>query len=220
MSPNRLTRTEFKSLESRTASGDSGAAEELAAHYRDGACDGRGRVIVRSDQRRALTHFRRAAEAGRPEAMSALATMLDDAGQTQEALRWYRRAARRGDLSAAFNLGVVHRREGRLRLAVRWFERAREQGDPSAALELALAELYGTGRPRNAARALKTLANLYDSSARTLSQYEREQICIVIARVHLEGWLAPIDWETARTWLERASKLGSEEAAGLLRDLG
>lgn len=219
MAPNRLTASTLRRLESRASAGDADALDELAMHHRDGARDGRGRVIVRENKQRAIRLFLRAAEAGRAESMTSLATMLDDAGRTKEALRWYRRAVRRGDPLAAFNLGVLHKREGRFRLAVRWLQRAARQSDASATLELALAELYGTGRARNAPRALKTLARLYRNTGDQLTPFEREQICIVIARAHLEGWLAPRNVKTAKLWLERGRALGSEEADGLLRDL-
>lgn len=219
MPPERLTLSTLRQLEARADTGDADALETLAMHHRDGARDGRGRVIIKEDKHHAMALFRRAAEAGLAGAMTSLATILDDEGETREALRWYRRAARRGDLLATLNLGTLHKREGRLRLAVSWYQRAAQQGDASAMLELALAELYGTGRRRNRGRALKTLARLYGFPEGELTPFEREQICIAIARAHLEGWLAAQDWKTAKAWLARGRALGSAEADGLLRDL-
>lgn len=141
--------------------------------------------------------------------------------QLVEARRLYRAAFRAGDQVAGINLAVSYQQTGEVRAAYQWYVRVLETDDRSVLLEIAKAELYGRGARRNIPRALARLQQIVrDRRGRWTTQFDREQAMVILGRTYLEGWLVGRDWPRARRWLQRAERLGSEEAAGLLRDIG
>lgn len=62
----------------------------------------------------------------------ALAWLLDERGETQEAQQWYEEAAQEGNPDAMYNLGLLLERQGQQDEARRWFGRASDLGDVGA----------------------------------------------------------------------------------------
>lgn len=141
--------------EKASAGGHLKAMHDLAELYRDGDCD------VPMNKPRAIELFRKAADAGYPEAMGSLgicyATGDGVAQDDYEAFRWFQLAAEKGEQYAQKNLGVSYR-NGRgttenKALAAQWFEKAAEQGNIQA--KACLADMYadGEGIPTNYSKA-------------------------------------------------------------------
>jgi uncharacterized protein len=82
-------------LIARAEAGDADAAEELGFAY-----------IGQNNLTEAIRWTRRAARAGRPEAMGNLSAYLRDSGQEREADRWERRALEAGSNAARFNMAA------------------------------------------------------------------------------------------------------------------
>ncbi|RPF72805.1 sporulation protein [Aurantiacibacter spongiae] len=87
--------------EGPAAAGDPDAMFNLAQAYR------LGRGVAR-DEGRALSLYRRAAEAGHPQAADTYGLMMFQDGQRAEALPYVQSAARRGDPRAQYLLGIAH----------------------------------------------------------------------------------------------------------------
>ena len=68
--------------------------------------------------------LRKRADAGHPNAMAMLGTVLAGQGKKAEAEQWYRKAADAGRTSAMFNLGVLLREQGKDAEAGQWFRKA------------------------------------------------------------------------------------------------
>ena len=106
----------------------------LAIQYRNG--EG-----VRRDLGKAGKLFGEAAQAGSPEAMSALGHLRLEHGRTaqerREGIRWLEAAARAGVWSAPHFLGRAFEDDGDWATAHKWYERALEQGDLSSGIRLA-----------------------------------------------------------------------------------
>lgn len=97
------------------------------------AHDAAGRV------EKAVSAFRKAAQAGDPTAQVSLGNLLDDKikrPQPKEAVYWYKRAVRAGSHIAAYNLAIHYRSRGGARWSKHWFEVAIKMGDPDAPAEL------------------------------------------------------------------------------------
>jgi hypothetical protein len=85
--------------------------------------------------------WRRAAEAGHPDAMTNLAALLDRLGRIVEVERWYRRAAEAGHPGGMYNLGLLRFERGdaeSLREAEQWWRTAAQAGDPGALYSLSV----------------------------------------------------------------------------------
>ena len=151
--------------EKASAGGHLKATNDLAELYRDGA------MGVPMNKPRALELFKKAADAGYPEAMGSLgvcyATGDCVAQDDREAFRWFTLAAEKGEQFAQKNLGVSYR-TGRgtaenKALAVQWFEKAAEQGNIQA--KACLADMYvdGEGIPTNYSKAESYYRDVIDA---------------------------------------------------------
>lgn len=145
--------------EKASAGGHLKAMHDLAELYRDGDCD------VPMNKPRAIELFRKAADAGYPEAMGSLgicyATGDGVAQDDYEAFRWFQLAAEKGEQYAQKNLGVSYR-SGRgttenKALAVQWFEKAAEQGNIQAKA------LQGSVKPTSPRKKERSLFVLFKS---------------------------------------------------------
>jgi uncharacterized protein len=110
-----------------------------------------------------VRELRRAATAGAPDAMNALADMYDR-GQLQSdditvAAQLYRRAADRGHAEAQANLGriygVGHGVDQDYAAAVYWYRKAAEQGNAAGQARLGEAYHDGRGVPQDFAEAVR-----------------------------------------------------------------
>lgn len=208
----------ISSLESRAKNGDPEAQGLFAAFAREGLFAEDGTVLVRRDPRKAKQYLEAAAAAGLPSAMTELANELT-AGAPAEVRRGiglYRRAFRAGNRTAALNLAVTYQNAGNARAAVRWFRRA---NNASAQVELAKASFHGAGTTRTPQAALTELELLALGEGPTLSQYQREQSLVFVARALLDGWVVPRDHRRATKCLRHAAALGSREAQALLDEM-
>jgi Flp pilus assembly protein TadD len=96
--------------------------------------------------------YRRAAEAGSPEAMNNLGAVVErrDAGAAEE---WYRRAAGVGQPAAMTNLAGLLAGRGEIEEAAAWYRRAAGAGEPHAIDALAAEARRRTARPQVGAAA-------------------------------------------------------------------
>lgn len=215
------------------AQGWAAAQAELGELYIDGLRDPVGRFVLRPNEGHALRLLRAAAKAGDTEGMFQLALLLPYTTRLQraarskqavraayvEAVRWNVRAFRQGCTSAAYNLAMEYRALGRAAQAVLWLERSAARGEVGAMLELAKAQLYGVGTRRNSAAAVRELERI--AATTTLAaQADRREAMWLLAGAHLDGWLAPRNFDLAARWLERAAREGSAGALGMLREHG
>jgi TPR repeat protein len=138
---------------------------------------GRGQVDEAEDL------YRRAAEAGLPEAMNNLGALVegrDAAGAEQ----WYRRAAGTGQPAAMTNLAALLARRGQVEEAAAWYEKAAGAGEPHAIDALAAAgrtqaaraRLGTHGPARVSERALGPTDRLLRSSSPAAPQYRRSGV--------------------------------------------
>jgi eukaryotic-like serine/threonine-protein kinase len=135
------------------------------SHYLRGASLGHARSMWRSargiqrgssgapDAERALGWYRKAAEAGVPEAMTDLGIFYANRKDYVAAMEWSRRAVEVGSARAARRVGALY--AGGLGVApdhaeaARWWRRAIEGGDVQACLELGHAYRSGVGVQSN-----------------------------------------------------------------------
>lgn len=131
--------------EKASTGGNLKAMNDLAELYHDGS------MGVPMNKPRALELFKKAADAGYPEAMVSLGVCYSKgdgvAQDDYEAFRWFTLAAEKGEQFAQKNLGICYRSglgtvENKA-LAVQWFEKAAEQGNIQA--KICLADMYANG---------------------------------------------------------------------------
>jgi uncharacterized protein len=217
----RRTKAELDELKKASAAGDPEAIWSLAQCHEDGVVDARGRQLVRRDPRKAVELYRKGAALGHAESMNGLAVLLSSGAgvrkDLREALRWETRGARAGDAVAAENAGISCKQLGNHRAAVRWFRRAIAMGNESGLLELAKAQLWAQGTRRNVAQALVNLQQV--TTSKWVSEWEREEARLLLAYVHLDGWLVPRSYRDAVRWFREAKRHGSVVARDLLQDL-
>lgn len=142
----------------------------------------------------ALRWFTAAAEAGHLPAQTALAGLLADRQDWDNAARWYVAAAEQGDARAAHSVGVLHDRgllgDSARGQAARWFRQAAEAGHVAA--QFALGALLAEG---NAAEAARWFAQAAEAG-HVEAQFN-----------HARG-LAATDPAAARDWYARAGASG------------
>ncbi|MER6630139.1 tetratricopeptide repeat protein [Streptomyces sp. NPDC000987] len=83
--------------------------------------------------------YRRAAEAGLPEAMYNLGHLYRELGRTADAKSWWTRAVTAGVTAGCHDLGVLHWKLGDRDTARRWFRRGAEAGATNAMVSLGAA---------------------------------------------------------------------------------
>ncbi len=209
----------LRELEAKGRAGDGDAWATLGMHLRDGVRDGRGRLRVRPNPKRALACFERAAALGNAGGLMGLANELSRRGKVRESLALNRRAARLGEPTALFNAAVDLRRLGRHRDAVKVLRRLASAGDDSALFELAKAELMGVGTRRTPKLALEHFELVVEArrARDRASDGERELAMLRIGQTLLDGLLVPFDYGKARHWLAPASKAARSPVTGRTR---
>lgn len=211
----------LSSLRLRASEGDIEAMTDLGLYYETGIKDVDGKWILTPSRQEAAKLLEEAATNGSIDAMLSIANILDTNKSTKsdrdKALMWLKKAARLGSGAAAYNIGITYRDVGKYRLSVTWFQKAIDMSEHSALLELAYAEMYGLGLKRDVKNAFRKLQKLTRLSGVLTS--EKEEACILAARLLLEGWLVPRSIEKARQWLKRAENTSSTQARAILEDL-
>jgi TPR repeat protein len=197
------------------------ALEDRGLALREKALGHPSTLLARRELAQAVKCFRRAAELGRTSAMVLWANALDEGEGVRrdfkQAERWNRRALAAGDPLAAFNLGVSNRNRGRHTQAVKWFRMAAVSGDLDADYQLALAAIYGS---LSRARAKTAIGNLVKAASGHQRSSDIAAPCLMLAKVYLDGWLVPFDFEQAVRWLRRAADAGSSVATAQLKEIG
>jgi TPR repeat protein len=222
--PRDWTREHVRTLRKLARDGDVDALVTLGDFCLEGLRHPDGTVLVRRNAREGRRHLERATELGDPSGMSSLAGYLSrrgaSASEITRAEALYRRAFRMGYETAAFNLATTYKQLGRYRDAVRWYRRAHEAGDPSALLQLARAELYGVGTKRDPKAAIAKLRRVAAAQTKWWppATGENVQAMIEIARVLLDGWLVPRNFDEAQRWLRRAAKWNSATANAMTEE--
>ena len=161
-----------------------------------------------------------AANAGEPDAMNALGTMLlkgtGCVADAEAAVQWFEAAAEKGDAAAQFNLGLryldgsgVEQNEV---TAGYWIARAAEQNHPAALGELGTFYRVGRGTEPDLVQACELhmlAARLGDSSALgCLADYRGDLVKLAIggnrqiafALCHMYDWGLGVDMNQALTW--------------------
>lgn len=152
--PDSLSKT-VEELTLRADSGDLKSIYSLASLYE------RGYDSIAPDSIKSLSLYRRAAEAGMPEAQNYLGYLFYKGGMvkadTDSAVFWISQAALNGDMRAANNLGYMFMEGERIEhddaKAAYWFEIAAEGGISSAITQLADLTAEGRGVERDSLRA-------------------------------------------------------------------
>lgn len=205
------TREDIDGLRKAAAADDREALVTLAVLHDEGtARDGKGKLLVKRDRRRARTYLERAAQLGDPAAITLMADNLTPRGHSARALaqaeKLYRRAFRLGYDTAAENLAATYQNLGRYRDAVQWYRRAESAGSPTATLEIARAELYGTGTRRNASAAFVRLERLARQRL-GWNNWLRVEAMQLMADALMKGWLVRRDFARGEALLREAGKL-------------
>ncbi|MHA1566164.1 MAG: hypothetical protein ACTSX7_12695 [Alphaproteobacteria bacterium] len=156
----------------------------------------------------ALTELGALADQNIPEALAALAVMLEEGlGLTADpdgAVALFRHAADLGNADAQNRLGLfyAHALERDYATAATWFEAAAGQGHPQAAYNLGVLSLGGTvDDPQGAAEYFGRAA----AAGIALAQYD-------LALMYAKGEGVPLDLTLARQWLTAAAGNGIPEA--------
>ncbi|WMC84412.1 tetratricopeptide repeat protein [Streptomyces rochei] len=146
--------------------------------------------------------YRRAAEAGLPQAMFNLGNMCWEDGNAADAKLWWTRAVTAGSLEGCFNLGVLHWKQGDRDMARHWFRRGAEAGATNAMTSLGAA-LWSDGDLAAAERWFRAAAEAGDPDGD-----------------HRLGLLLDEQGrhDEAGTGFERAAEAGHAEAARSLAD--
>jgi TPR repeat protein len=213
---------EYFALQQKLADlGDADALTDLGSFFHEGYRDKQGRVLIRKDLKASMQCFLLGAAQGNTYAMIAVADSLSATGKKdalKEAEELYKLAFKLGDVLGAYNLACTYLDQQKHSEAVRWFKICIKKGDLSALLPLAYAELYGIGTRRDAKAALDKFRRVA-RGGRDFCQFDQEEAMLTMAEVYRNGWFVPRDLRTAIGWLQRAAKLGSAAAQGLLADL-
>ena len=117
---------------------------------------------VQRDDARAMTLYRRAADTGRPDAMTRIGFLYAHGQGVEQdytqAMSWYLKAAELGEPLAMNNIGYLYEKGLGIAAdparAMHWYTRAMEAGEPKAANNLGHLYRWGLGVPRDSERAL------------------------------------------------------------------
>jgi TPR repeat protein len=221
VSKGKITKEYFALLTRLADLGDPDALTDLGSFLHEGYRDKQGRILIRQDEKAAMQCYLLAATMGNTYAMIAVADSLSatrkkDALKEAESL--YKLAFKLGDVLGAYNLACTYLDQHKHSEAVRWFKVCLKKGDLSALLPLAYAELYGLGTSRDAKAALDKFRRVA-RGGRDFCQFDQEEAMMAMAETYRNGWFVPRDFDAAIGWLQRAAKLGSAAAQGLLTDL-
>ena len=159
-----------------------------------------------------LAELIKAAEAGDPEAMSQLGTVLATADEKHRDLegarRWLRAASEAGDLNAMFNLGVLYEKglgvQADLSEAALWFWQAAEQGDSGARIKLGTMLIRGQGF---------ATGSPVIQSVKASAEGGRPYAQTFLGKMFLDGVGLDQDDAQAESWFRKAAEQGDEGAA-------
>nr|WP_306432930.1 tetratricopeptide/SEL1-like repeat protein [Streptomyces harenosi] len=146
--------------------------------------------------------YRRAAQAGLPEAMYNLGHLYRELGRTAEAKTWWTRAVTAGVTAGCHDLGVLHWEQQDGETARHWFRRGAEAGATNAMVSLGAA-LWSDGDLRRAEHWFRTAAQAGDPEG-------DHRLGLLMTEQN-----RPAEAETA---FERAAEAGHTEAMRSLAD--
>ncbi|MGP2439605.1 tetratricopeptide repeat protein [Streptomyces sp. JW3] len=129
---------------------------EAVDSYNEGVRLARAGHTAKAEER-----YRRAAEAGLPQAMFNLGNMCWQDGRTADARTWWTRAVAAGNVEGCLNLGVLHWKQGDRDMARSWFRRGAEAGATNAMTSLG-ATLWSDGDLTAAEHWFRTAAEAGD----------------------------------------------------------
>lgn len=169
-------------------------------------------VIVKGNPAQAFAWYKKSAEAGNVNSMSALGDYYEQglgvSKNLGEALRWYRESAERGHVWAQRRLGfcleegiggVKDEKE-----AVRWYQKAADQGDGWALNRLGLCHENGRGVEQDPTKAFAH----YLRSAEAGDDWGQNNA----GNCYRNGYGTPQDLAKAVAWYEKSSAQGNASA--------
>jgi TPR repeat protein len=221
VSKGKITKEYFALLRKLADLGDPDALTDLGSFLQEGYRDKQGRILIKEDQKASMQCYLLGATLGNTYAMIAVADSLSATGKKEavkEAESLYKLAFKHGDTAGAYYLACTYLDQQKHSEAVRWFKLCLKKGDPSALLPLAYAELYGIGTRRDAKAALDKFRRVA-RGGRDFCEFDQEEAMLAMAEVFRNGWFVQRDLDAAISWLQRAAKLGSAAAQGLLTDM-
>ncbi|WP_253886226.1 tetratricopeptide repeat protein [Actinokineospora diospyrosa] len=185
------------------------------------------------DLEAAAIWFRRAVETGDNEAMAMLAATLQQLGRTSEAHNWLRRGAEAGVPGAMVGHGRVLEDDGDHQMARHWYEAASEAGDNGMGKLFLGCLLRDQGDLDAASERLLDAAEVGSSVAIIdphnlaipigaldveIGKYRKTATTVFTGAACALGeiYLSQRRSEEAKTWLQRAAKLGQVDAMFLL----
>ncbi|TLX15777.1 SEL1-like repeat protein [Rhizobium sp. MHM7A] len=164
--------------------------------------------LVQRDPQAAMALYKKAADLGNVDALSAIASMhLDGDGtpkDVREAIRWYLMAAQKGDIKAYTQLGVAHQNLSppEHETALEWYKKGAANGDITAMRNLALMYRNGTGVQQNAREAI----SWYERAA----EHGDVDAMITIAVTYQDGQGVERSYSNAGLWYEKAAAAGDD----------
>ncbi|MBI5320099.1 caspase family protein [Bradyrhizobium sp.] len=171
------------------------------------------------DSARALSHFRRAAEASYAEAQNALGTIYRNGEGVPKDLAqsasWYARAAERGHAGAQNNLAFAYENglgvPRDLAAAVSWYRKSAEQGEASAQHNMGVVYANGQGVAKDDAQA----ASWYRKAAAQGNSDAQNNL----GMMYWNGKGVTRDYALAFAWLSKAAGNGHQLAANNLVEM-
>ena len=171
------------------------------------------------DSAKALSYFRRAAEASYVEAQNALGTIYRNGEgipkDLAQSVAWYAKAAESGHAGAQNNLGFAYENgfgvPKDLATAVSWYRKAAEQGEETAQYNLGVLHAGGRGVPKDDALAVawyrKAAVKGYADAQNNLGM------------MYWDGKGVARDLALAFAWLSKAAGSGHQLAANNLVEM-
>ena len=122
------------------------------------------------DRMLAFAHYKVAAAGGHAHSQHALAGMLLEEGQEDEALKWYKCASEQGSAECSYLLASLLKRRGDSQASDFFLSRAADQGHVLAIQHLAVRHIVG----RYGFRKIGTGLRMYFKNVRPLMRYARD----------------------------------------------
>ena len=188
--PAKMSAAEWKNLLVKAKTGDAESEWKVAECYSDGCKDRRGRILVRTSNRKAVAWLRRSAVHGCGSAQNTLGVILGGnygvKKNVREALRWLKRAFRGGDTGCApHNIAITYRENGNFQQAMRWFRRVDASRDDAVLIQIGIHSYWGKGIRTNHQAAVRCFRKAI--RGKNLSECDRDDANFYLGIAYLEG---------------------------------